>query len=73
MSTDLRSSLHARDRVELGPIHRDQVLVAERRLVEIDGEVLPLRLLTIETDRPRGERSAGLRSRPNPTAPRRKP
>lgn len=59
-------------RVEIGPMHRGQFLVAERRLVEIDGELLPLRLLTIEARSSRDERSAG-RKRRDHSAPRRKP
>lgn len=51
-------------RVELGALRPGGVLVAERRLVEIDGELLPLRLLTIEDRSPKGERSARSRRKP---------
>jgi len=56
-------------RVELGALKPGGVLVAERRMVEIDGELLPLRLLTIEAGRPGGGRPASRRKRRNPFAP----
>ncbi|MGF9764598.1 hypothetical protein AAII07_56905 [Microvirga sp. 0TCS3.31] len=57
-------------RVEFGPMHRGQVLVASRQVVEIDGEAIPLRLLTIEAGRPGGGRPASRRTRRNSSAPR---
>lgn len=70
MSRRRSSPLHppSADRVEYGAFRPGGVLVAERQVVEIDGEVLPLRLLTIEAGSPKGERSA--KTRRKPSAPR---